>query len=601
MTDAALTASVAPKTRAPFLARFKGPWLAVPAILYIGLVFAIPVFWLLGLSLVEDGAPSAANYERLVDQPLYIKLLGITLKIAGLTTLFAVVGAYPVAVLLAKVKRRRNLLLLLVLMPFWTSFLVRAFAWMVLLGRRGAINQWLEAVGLIDRPLPLMFNLTGVLIGMVHAMLPLAVMTMLPVLLSIDRRLPLAAKTLGARTGSAFWLVWFPLSLPGVAAAGILVFVTSLGFFITPALLGSEQETVIVQEIIFQIQQQLNWGFAGAIGVLVLVTVLAILWAYNTVFGLSSLDAARKGGAAAKDRGPGPLASAGRYILWALARLTDTVHAAIGATLGRLVPARRERNIAPAHAALAGLILAFLAVPTLFIVPVAFTEASFLGWPPRGFSTRWFAEVTSDPVWIEAVLRSLTVGALSAGLGLLLGVPAAFALARTRFTGSGAVFALLMAPVIVPNIFIAVGLFYLFSRMGLAGTTLGLSLGHAVLAIPYVLVTVIAVVRGYDERLDLAAYTLGASRLQTLRRVTLPLIAPGLVSAFMFAFVVSFDELTIALFLTGGEMITLPKKMWDDAVLQVSPELAAASALLFVFMTALVLVAEAVRQRGSRT
>jgi len=574
-----------------FFSRLHGPWLSAPAVLYISLVFAVPVLWLLGLSLVDNGAPSLANYERLASTPLYMRLLGITLKIAALTTLFAVIGAYPVALMLARVRERRNLLFLFVLLPFWTSFLVRAFAWMVLLGRRGAINQTLEGAGLIEQPLTLMYNTTGVLVGMSHAMLPLAVMTMLPVMLAVDRRLTLAATTLGARPGSAFWLIWFPLTMPGVAAAGMLVFVTSLGFFITPALLGSERDTVIVQEIIFQIQQQLNWGFAGAIGVLVLLTVLAILSAYNAVFGLSTLGG---GIGKAPQKGPvGRMASRiGTDLLAILARMTD---AALSVVPQRL----SERGVSYPLAATSALILAFLAVPTLFIVPVAFTEGSFLSWPPRGFSLQWFDAVTTDPRWIEAVGRSLLVAILSAGIGLVLGVPAAFAIARTRFTAKPAVFALLMAPVIVPNIFIAVGLFYLFSRMGLVGTTLGLSLGHAVLAIPYVLVTVIAVVRGYDERLDLAAYTLGASRAETLRRVTLPLIRPGLISAFMFAFIVSFDELTIALFLTGGETITLPKKMWDDAILQVSPELAAASTLLFLFMTGLVVVAEFIRQRAA--
>ena len=136
--------------------------------------------------------------------------------------------------------------------------------------------------------------------------------------------------------------------------------------------------------------------------------------------------------------------------------------------------------------------------------------------------------------------------------------------------------------------------------MDLVGTTIGLSLGHAVLAVPNVLVTVIAVECGYDERLYLAAPTLGASRGETLRRITLPLIRPGLISAFLFAFIVSFDELTIALFLTGGETITLPKKMWDDAILQVSLELAAASTLLFIFMTGVVLIAEFIRQRAEK-
>ena len=572
-----------------------------PALLYLGVFFAAPVLWLLALSVIDtaDGGLTTAHYERLASTPLYGRLLGITLSIAGWTTLIAVAGGYPVAYLLARLRRGRDWLLLLVLMPFWTSFLVRAFAWMVLLGRNGAINQWLDAAGITDRPVQLMFNTTGVLIGMVHAMLPLAILTMLPVMLAIDRNQTRAASTLGARAGSSFWLIWFPLSMPGVAAAGMLVFITALGFFITPALLGSERDTVIVQEIIFQIQQQLNWSFAGAIGVLMIATVLVIIAAYNALFGLASLNTPLRPAAA----GPGWAAArlvkrCGRLVLEGLARLTDGAivlleRAARLAGLDRIL-----RPLGRVGHGWIALTLVFLTAPTLFIIPVAFTEAQFLSWPPRGFSTDWFATVLGSGVWLSAAGTSILVGLMAALLGLLLGVPAALALARARVRGQAAIFAFLVSPVVVPNIFLAVGLFYLFSRLGLTATSLGLILGHAVLAVPYVVITVLAVARGYDRHLDFAAYTLGADKLRTLWRVTLPVLRPGLVAAFMFAFVISFDELTLALFLTGGQMTTLPKQMWDDAVLQVNPELAAISTLMLLFMTGLVVTAELIRRRG---
>ena len=132
------------------------------------------------------------------------------------------------------------------------------------------------------------------------------------------------------------------------------------------------------------------------------------------------------------------------------------------------------------------------------------------------------------------------------------------------------------------------------------GTTLGLVLGHTVLAVPYVVITVMAVLKSYDDRLDNAAATLGASHWRTLRFITLPLIAPGIVSAFLFAFIVSFDELTIALFTTGGLSATLPKLMWDDAVLKVSPLLAAASTVLLIFISVIILAAEWFRRKSER-
>ena len=185
-------------------------------------------------------------------------------------------------------------------------------------------------------------------------------------------------------------------------------------------------------------------------------------------------------------------------------------------------------------------------------------------------------------------------------LAMLIGVPAAFALARRSFAGKTGALALILSPLILPRMIVAVALFYLYARVGLVGTALGLVLGHTVLAIPFVVITVMAVLKTYDDRLDQAASSLGAGPLRTLRHVTLPLIRTGLMAAFLFAFVTSFDELTIALFVTGGLTTTLPKQMWDDALLKVSPILAAVSTVLIVFVAITISIAERLRRVAVR-
>jgi putative spermidine/putrescine transport system permease protein len=197
-------------------------------------------------------------------------------------------------------------------------------------------------------------------------------------------------------------------------------------------------------------------------------------------------------------------------------------------------------------------------------------------------------------------LRSLGVGFATAFCATLIATPAAFILVRRRMRGSTALLAFLLSPMILPRMIIAVALFYLYARLGLVGTSAGLVIGHTVLAIPYVVITVMAVLKSYDERLDQAAATLGASPLATLRRVTLPLIRPGIVSAAIFAFIVSFDDLTLALFVTGGLRATVPKLMWDDAILKVSPALAAVSTLMLIFVSMMILAAEWLRRRSAR-
>lgn len=603
-----MTASVQPIAQAaPAPARRPGwlrLWPILPALLFLAIFFLYPVGQLLWLSVVDRaGNLTIFHYDRLFQSALYVKVLKITFEIAGWTTAFSILGGYPVAYYLATSSAgRRNALMLWVLLPFWTSFLVRTFAWIVLLGRNGAINKWLQALGLTDAPLPLIYNFTGTMIGMTHALMPLGIMTMVSVMENIDANLPRAASTLGARGGQAFWRVYFPLSLPGVAAAGLLVFITALGFFITPQLLGGRTETMITQIIITQIQEMMNWAFGGAVAMLLLVSALVVFYLYDRALGMSTLA-----GEATTGQGGGrrnPIAAAGSWIgghlLDLLGRACDT--AAI--LWEKVFPPRadrprRERSRATLTV-LVGLIIFFLAAPTFFIVPVSFTTEAFIEWPPRFFSLRWYHAYFDSPVWVSATIRSLLVATAAAFLAMLVGAPAAFVLVRQRMLGKTAAMAFILSPLIIPRIIVAIALFYFYARIGLVGSSFGLVLGHAILAVPYVVVTVMAVLKTYDERLDQAAGSLGANRAQTLWHVTFPLIRTGLIAAFLFAFITSLDELTIALFVSGGIATTLPKQMWDDALLKINPTLAAVSTLLLVFVTSIILIAEFLRRRAAQ-
>jgi putative spermidine/putrescine transport system permease protein len=580
-------------------------WPMVPILVFLLAAFAYPVVQLLWLSLFsKTGTPTLEHYQRLFTVPVYFTVLRNTFEIAGWTTLLCIIGGYPIAYFLATTTdNARNRLILWVLLPFWTSFLVRTFAWIVLLGRRGAINSVLESVGLTEAPFALLFNMTGVMIGMVHALMPLAVLTMLPVMETIDRNLMPAASTLGARRGQAFWRIYLPLSLPGVAAAGLLVFITSLGFFITPAFLGSPRQTMITQVVIQQVEEMLNYPFAAAIAMLLLATALFVFYLYDRALGMTTLA----GGGTQSQGGVderGPVARAfgavGAILTAMLGRATDGI-----AILWEMLT-RASAQRAPAVSGrlvlrlAVALLLIFLAAPSFFIVPVSFTTDAFIEWPPRWGTLKWYAAIVDHPTWITAITRSLMVGTLTATLAMCLGAPAAFFLARTRFFGKTAAMGFILAPLILPRIIIAVALFYFYARLGLIGSPVGLVLGHTVLALPYVVITVMAVLKNYDQRLDQAATSLGASPPRVLWHITGPLIRSGLIAAFLFAFVTSFDELTIALFISAGVATTLPKQMWDDAILKVSPTLAAVSTLLLLFVTIVILAAEYFQRRVAK-
>lgn len=583
---------------------WRRAWAIYPVLIFLAALFVYPVAQLLSLSvLTPAGGLTAVHYERLFMSPVYIQVLRNTLEIAGWTTLLCIIGGYPIAYLLATTEPgTRNRLILWVLLPFWTSFLVRTFAWIVLLGRRGAINELLQMVGLTHQPIDLLYNMIGVMVGMVHAMMPLAVLTMLSVMENIDRNLVPAAATLGARGGQAFWRIYFPLSLPGVAAAGLLVFITSLGFFITPALLGSPRQTMITQVIIQQVEEMLNYPFAGAIAMLLLCTALLVFYLYDRALGMSTLA----GSAAASQRGGGERGLIGAAFAWAgtiltaiLGRVSDAIAIVWEMTMGGRAdrPPRASGRVVLRLSVL--LLLIFLAGPSFFIVPVSFTTEGFIEWPPKFFSLKWYTAILEHPTWIPAITRSLIVGFFTACLAMAIGGPAAFFLARQRFLAKTAALAFILSPLILPRIVIAVSLFYFYAGLGLIGTEVGLILGHTVLALPYVVITVMAVLKNYDQRLDHAAASLGAAPPRVLWHITMPLISSGLIAAFLFAFVTSFDELTIALFVSSGLAVTLPKQMWDDAILKVSPTLAAVSTLLLVFVTIVILAAEYMQRRSA--
>jgi putative spermidine/putrescine transport system permease protein len=550
-----------------------------------------PVGKLLSLSFVGRDGFSLAAYQQLFASSLYLNVLWITLKISLATTALSVLLGYPVAYLISTAgPKAKSWLIFLVLLSFWTSFLVRAFAWVVILGRNGAINQFLLAIGVIDRPANLIYSLGAVLVGMVHAMLPLAVMTMLSVMENIDRNLPRAASTLGARPGSAFWTVYFPLSMPGVAAAAIMVFVTSIGFFIVPSLLGGRFETMITQLIIDQVQQTLNWGLAGAISVLLLVVVLAVFIIYDRIFGFQSLT--------------GETATANVNRDTAARRAGARFLAVIGDISDRLIAlfpgSRKSSDAEKSPKLLSGFVwtlLILISLPAIMMIPISFS-ASGLNWPPSGFTMQWYEQMWNTPVWSQALWRSLVVAFGAGILSMLIGIPAAFLLARANIRGKAAILAFVLSPIVAPRIIIAVGLFYVFAELGLVGTSIGLIIGHTVVCVPYVVMTMVAVLRNYDTRLDLAAQSLGASPVKSLAYVTFPMLAAGMFSAFLFAFATSFDELTIALFSSGGLNSTLPKQFWDEVTLQVSPVIAAVSTCLLVFISVLIFVADRLRQRS---
>jgi mannopine transport system permease protein len=260
--------------------------LALPFLLVLLLAFILPLLTLLHESLFVP-APNLANYVKVFHEPVYLRVMLRTLRISVLVTVVALLLGYPLAWLMAQSRGMRlGLLLAAVLLPLWTSVLVRTYAWLVLLQRNGVVNQMLGALGIIDSPVQFLYTEGAVVLAMSHVLLPFMVLPLYAALRGIPAEYTRAARMLGAGGFATFREVILPLSLPGVGAGSLMVFLLALGFFVTPALLGGPRQMMLATLVEQQVTEMLNWPFAGAIVGVLLAFVLVLALVFNRVLRL---------------------------------------------------------------------------------------------------------------------------------------------------------------------------------------------------------------------------------------------------------------------------------------------------------------------------
>jgi putative spermidine/putrescine transport system permease protein len=268
-------------------------WL-LPALFVYTLVYAIPIAQMFWRS-IADPTLSLGNWHHLLSEPVYAQVLWLTVRIAVMVTACCVLFGYPIAYMLTMLRGRTfQVSLVLVLLPFWISAIVRNYAWVALLSRRGVVNSLLMANGLIEQPLDLMFNETGVVIAMTYVLLPLMILSLYSVMHGIEAHYLLASASLGAGRLETFWRVFFPLSLSGIWAGSLLVFITAMGFYITPIMLGGGKVQTIAVLIDSQVSHILNWGMGSALGAALLIVVLLIFFVFDRLLGVEHLLEGRR-------------------------------------------------------------------------------------------------------------------------------------------------------------------------------------------------------------------------------------------------------------------------------------------------------------------
>lgn len=247
-----------------------------PLFVFIFIAFNIPIILMWSWS-ISNPTPTLAHYAYILEAPIYLRVVGNTARIAVITTVVCAVLGYPLAYWIRQLTPRwRRVALVLVLLPFWISILIRTYAWIVLLGNAGLVNRLLLEFGMIGAPIRILYSELGVVIGTVNVLLPFFVLPVYAAILRIDERLIIAAKTLGASDRTAFWRVFFPLTVPAVASGAILVFILTLGFFITPAILGGGRVPMAANMLDMLINQLPRWELASAISTLIMLCALIL-------------------------------------------------------------------------------------------------------------------------------------------------------------------------------------------------------------------------------------------------------------------------------------------------------------------------------------
>lgn len=594
MTTAAFDARPARTPAVRLSQRIKDPaLLLLPAAGFLAFIYLLP---LIDLSRISVSGPTWSVYfERVFSVPLYWESLLRTMQISFTVACLCLLLGYPTALLIHRSRGVAQVLIATaIVLPYFIAILIRTYAWMVLLGRNGPVNKLMTALGVFAEPAQLLFNRGSVLLGMTAVLLPLMVLSIYASVARLDQSLARAAQAAGAGPIAVFWRVLFPLTLPGVGAGFLLVFVTALGFFITPTLLGGPADQMFAMHITQQADFATSEGFLQSLAVVLLVITLAVVGIAGRFLGFEFIwgggklsDAAAKpaAGAARFASRRSPASAAADAIGWPLLRLAGRLPESFGTWTVRVM---------------GGVVVAGLILPIVVVTIISFSSATYLTFPPPAISLRWYEKFFSDSNWMAAFWNSLAIASMSACIAVTLGASAAMGIVRSRVKGKAAIMLLLVSPVIVPPVVLGLSLYTLFLRFDLVGSMWGLAAAHAIGGLPIVVVIVAASLQAVDPRLEQAAAVHGASPVTVFATVTLPAIAPGLAAASFFAFLHSFDELVLSLFLSSAHLKTLPLMLWADINYQLNPVLAVVSTLEVLLVVGGIALARPVlvRSRG---
>ncbi len=542
-----------------------------PTLLVMICALALPIFSLVIYSfwtqdyVTIDKTFTLTNYETFFDKWIYGKLLLRSIWMSATVTLITILLAYPVAYFLA-FRVRKNIMtwLILINLPFWTSYLLRVLAWKIMLGNRGVINSGLEGLGLIQGPLEwLLYSKFAVILTLVHAWAAFAILPIYLSLSKIDRSLLEAAADLGESPIRTFFRVTLPLSMPGVIAAAVIEFIPTVADYITPMMVGPPNG-MIGQLIAAQFLVVNNMPLGAALTIIMMITI--------TTLALTFIWLSQRGTVKRREMETGVAA----------ADLSVTSKRRFGPLFFYVV-----------------LYLLFLYIPSMMLPIFSFNDSIQMALPLKEFTLKWYVGIAHTPGLMTALGNSFKVALPVAIVSTALATMAAKTMTRYRLPGGGVAMGFILLPMVMPGIILAVGLLVVVSAAGVPLSLWTIGIAHVVATLPFSTLVVRARLEGFSKSLEESALDLGENGWMTFWRITFPLILPGVGAAFLLSFTASFDEFLYALFL-GGNDVTLPVFMFTQTRFpQTLPTVLALGSCIFMGTAILLCTAEWLRRMGT--
>lgn len=541
-------------------------WLAMPALSLVAVGVLVPIGVLAAYSLwptVDQEVVhrwTLENYRRFFEGREYWQTLLKTFAFVGVASATTVVVTFPFAYFVALRVRpaRRVVWVVMAVLPFFTSYLIRVLVWMNLLGDEGVLNDALRRSGLIRQPLSLLGNNKwGIVITFVYLLFPLAFLTTYVVIERMNPALLDAGADLGATPRQRLTRITLPIARTGLLAGFIFCFIAMLGDYVTPLLIGGTEGYMYSNLITNQFGSSVQWGFGSALALILMAAIFVLLLSIRRVTGAAN---------------------------------------EVGAYTRAFTPTR-----SPGLLAYSVFFLGYLYAPIALLVLLAFNDRSTIGLPITGLTLDWFRQAAEDPLLLESLRNSLEIATTAVGVSTLLGTPAAVYLARRRGRARDATLLTLALPMFLPPMLLGLAIIIGLDALGLSRGMWTIALGHIILTIPIVTMLVLVRLEGLDQNLELAAMDLGASPRVALVRISAPQAIPGIIAAGLISFALSMDEFILTSLVTGSDS-TLPLYIFGQLRFSITPAVVAVSALLLL-ASGLLLVAGAliasIGRRGS--